>query len=200
MKTPVEAASKHAFAFQNRKGVTYYLHEGKTKTGKPRYFFAKTIGDAPLAAVPEGFEVDESMNGVVSVRRKTAGASEVPAEDVKAVEAVLAHYPHLAGYVAKIVGNAIVVFEPDPRPHDLSDIASRWGHALRGDAFVANQLKRTRYSPVMKFEPKEDGYAAFRMTFRGKGGWSYPIEFGKLVELGKKLLPSVGTDEFFNLM
>ena len=126
------------------------------------------------------------------------GASEVPAEDVKAVEAVLAHYPHLAGYVAKVVENAIVVFEPDPRPQDLGDMASRL--TFRGAAFVANQLKRTRYSPVIKFEREEDGYAAFRMTFRGKGGWSYPLEFGKLVELGKKLLPNVGTDEFFSLM
>jgi hypothetical protein len=29
----------------NRKGQVYYLHEGKTKTGKPCYYFSKEQGD-----------------------------------------------------------------------------------------------------------------------------------------------------------
>jgi hypothetical protein len=33
----------------NRMGDTYYLHEGKTKTGEPRYFFAKSAREGALA-------------------------------------------------------------------------------------------------------------------------------------------------------
>jgi hypothetical protein len=45
-------------------------NEGKTKTGKPTYFFARDVGAGVLAQMPEGFEATESINGVVSVRRK----------------------------------------------------------------------------------------------------------------------------------
>jgi hypothetical protein len=50
-----------ALAHTNRLGVTYYLHEGKTKTGKPRYFTARKIGDGALAAMPAGYEFSESL-------------------------------------------------------------------------------------------------------------------------------------------
>jgi hypothetical protein len=51
--------SRSVFAHTNRMGVTYYLHEGRTKTGKPHYFFARTAGQETLgemlgAARPDG--------------------------------------------------------------------------------------------------------------------------------------------------
>jgi hypothetical protein len=62
-----------ALSHTNRKGNTYSLHQRTTKTGKPRYFVARSIGDNPLGEMPNGLEVTESINGVVSVRRKQAG-------------------------------------------------------------------------------------------------------------------------------
>jgi hypothetical protein len=49
--------------YTNRMGDTYYLHEGTTKTGKARYFVAKTIREGVLSAMPDGFEFAESING-----------------------------------------------------------------------------------------------------------------------------------------
>ena len=37
-RTLAEASTGSVVAHRNRMGVTFYLHEGKTKTGKPRYF------------------------------------------------------------------------------------------------------------------------------------------------------------------
>jgi hypothetical protein len=34
--------------YTNRKGFTYFLNKGKTKTGKPRYYFAKEQKSNPL--------------------------------------------------------------------------------------------------------------------------------------------------------
>ena len=49
----------------NRKGVTFYLGRGVTKTGKPRYFFAREPDKGePVEAIPEGYEIVESVNGV----------------------------------------------------------------------------------------------------------------------------------------
>jgi len=61
-------------SYTNRLGVTFYLHEGKTKTGKPRYFVAKTPREGALAAMPEGYEFSESINAVVSVRAQCTPA------------------------------------------------------------------------------------------------------------------------------
>jgi hypothetical protein len=188
------------FAHTNRMGVTYYLHEGKTKTGKPRYFFTRAVGPEALAKMPDGFELSESINGVVSVRRTNAGASVVPDEDVKAVETVVRGHSHLRGYGVRAVGNAVVIFEPHPRPDELRDFAQRLGNTHRALGFVEERMKKAQYAPVMKFEPEGAGYVAFRMTSRGKGGWSWPLQTGKIRDLAKSLVGSLGTDAFFELM
>lgn len=196
----VKPAAPKVFAHENRMGVTYYLHRGETKTGKPRYFFAKTIGANPLNEIPDGFEVSESINAVVSVRRKSAQEATVPAADVTVVEAALAKCPHLRGYVARVVGNAVVIFEPDHHPAKLGDFAQE--HSLLGqaEAALSDRLSRAQYTPVMKFEREGADYVAFRMTYRGKGGWSWALQSGKLHDLARKLVKSIGTEAFFELM
>ncbi len=194
-----EAKSKPAFAHTNRSGTTFYLHEGKTKTGKPRYYVAKTVGPGACAALPKGFEVSESINGVVSVRRKSAMENAVPTTDVAKVETAIRSHPHLEGYVARAEGDAIVIFEPQPRPEELRRMAQMYG-SFRTEAFVTERLKRAQYTPVLKFEREGASYAVRRMTYRGKGGWSWSLEAGELPALVKKFLPKVGTDDFFELL
>ena len=41
----------------NRKGQTFYLHETKTKTGKPKYFFSMKADGPLVGSIPEGYEV-----------------------------------------------------------------------------------------------------------------------------------------------
>lgn len=56
--------------YTNRKGHVYHLHAGNTRTGKPRYYFSLRPSDAPLDAVPAGYEIHESPEtGVVSLRK-----------------------------------------------------------------------------------------------------------------------------------
>ena len=53
-----------------RKGVTFYLGRGVTKTGKPRCSFAREPDKGePVEAIPEGYEIIESVNGVVSLAK-----------------------------------------------------------------------------------------------------------------------------------
>jgi hypothetical protein len=181
-------------------GVTYYLHEGRTKTGKPRYFFAKTMGPGMLGEIPNGFEVSESINGVVSVRRKTTDRAVVPEEDVKLVADAVGRHSHLRGYMVRAVDNAVVIFEPHRRPSELRDIAERYGASYRASNFIEERMKKAQYAPIMKFERGVDGYAAMRMTFRGKGGWSWPLGIGKLQGLATKFVKSIGTEDFFDLV
>lgn len=61
------------FAFTNSKGNTYILHarETKLKNGHQRtiYFFGKEEQDGALSAVPAGYEVAESKNGLPVLRK-----------------------------------------------------------------------------------------------------------------------------------
>ncbi len=62
-----------AFSYTNSKGTTYYLHARETelKSGAKRtlYFFAKEEKEGVLNAVPEGYVVSESRNGLPVLKR-----------------------------------------------------------------------------------------------------------------------------------
>ncbi len=65
-----------AFSFTNSKGKTYFLHE-KVRTLKSGgtsslYFFAKEVKDeGSLDAVPVGYMVSESKNGLPVLKKAT---------------------------------------------------------------------------------------------------------------------------------
>ena len=53
----------------NRYRDTYYLHAGKTKTGKPRYWFSTKADGDLVDAIPEGYEVYENPDARVYLRK-----------------------------------------------------------------------------------------------------------------------------------
>ena len=57
-----------AYAHTNSRGRTYILHSRETtlRNGRQQtlYFFAKEEKEGSLEAVPEGYEVSESKNGL----------------------------------------------------------------------------------------------------------------------------------------
>lgn len=62
-----------AYGHTNSKGVTYYLH-GRTrvlKSGKEStlYFFAKEVKEGALDAVPAGYVVSETKNGLPVLKK-----------------------------------------------------------------------------------------------------------------------------------
>ena len=62
-----------AFSYTNKRGVTYFLHSRVTtlKSGKTQtlYFFAKERKAGVLEAVPAGYKVDETANGLPVLKR-----------------------------------------------------------------------------------------------------------------------------------
>lgn len=51
--------------YVNRKGRKHYLHEGTTKTGKPKYCFAMKSEGNLVSAIPQGYEIYENPNAQV---------------------------------------------------------------------------------------------------------------------------------------
>jgi hypothetical protein len=62
-----------AFSFTNSKDRTYFLHKRDTtlKNGRTQtiYFFAKEVKDGALDAVPAGYMVSESKNGLPVLKK-----------------------------------------------------------------------------------------------------------------------------------
>lgn len=62
-----------AYSHTNSKGITYYLHSKNTvlKNGREQtlYFFAKTVKEGALNAVPSGYVVSETKNGLPVLKK-----------------------------------------------------------------------------------------------------------------------------------
>lgn len=62
-----------AYSHTNSKGKTYYLHSRDTvlKNGGTQtiYFFAGDVRDGAIDAVPEGYVVSESRNGLPVLKK-----------------------------------------------------------------------------------------------------------------------------------
>jgi hypothetical protein len=77
--------------YTNRKGFTYTLCRGTTKTGEPRYTFSREPKDEPVEQIPEGYASSESVNGIVSLSKERP--SQLRVEEVETVNMVLARHP-----------------------------------------------------------------------------------------------------------
>ena len=62
-----------AFSHTNSKGQTYFLHGRETtlRNGRKQmlYFFAKEVKDGAMNAVPDGYVVSESRNGLPVLKK-----------------------------------------------------------------------------------------------------------------------------------
>ena len=88
----------------NRRGVTFYLRRGVTKTGKPRYFFAREPDKGePVEATRKGYEIVESVNGVVSLAQVRPD-SDPGSEELALVQAAVAEHPKAYNYRCRCQG------------------------------------------------------------------------------------------------
>src|SRR5947209_13678433 len=98
-------------SYTNRKGITYTLYRGQTRTGKPRYYFGfpgQSQGE-PVSEIPPGFTIGESVNGVVSLVKDQPAL--IQPEEVAAVEAAVQQHPQARRYRVAVKGNRIEVYE-----------------------------------------------------------------------------------------
>src|SRR6266699_7181737 len=110
----VEGSTRRArmpINYTNRKGLTYTLYRGQTKTGKPRYYFGRPgQGQAELVSeLPPGFTISESVNGVVSLVKDRP--SLIQPEEVAAVEGAVKRHPEARRYRVAIKHDRIEIYE-----------------------------------------------------------------------------------------
>jgi hypothetical protein len=106
--------------YTNAKEQTYYLHQGTTKTGKPKYYFSMQR-EGPLAeSIPEGFEIYENPNAQVFLRR--VPPQMITDEERRVVEEGMRTYADVKDYKIDVKGNALVIYTADQDIDALAEL------------------------------------------------------------------------------
>lgn len=191
--------------YTNRKGVTYYLCQGYTVSGKTRYYFARTPRDEAVTAIPAGHSIVESVNGIVSLTKERP--SPLRADEVATVEAEVQRHPRGRRYRVSTKGAQIIVHEPyGPDADELVALLSE--HLLVPSSTASERMRdfeerHAQYTPVVRFSLEDAGDRTFtveRMCYRSSiDGW-LAVGWGPIDQLARTVIPTLGSDAFFELM
>ena len=196
-----------AVTYTNRKGTTYFLGRGATKTGKIRYFFAREPVGEPVERIPGGYEISESVNGIVSLVKARPGL--LRETEILAVRNALQKHPRARLYRVEAKAKRITIYEyigPDPQ-EVVQRLSERFGlPGFTNDRlaeFEAERLTHGQFAPVMRFTLIDDQkrrFQAERMCYLGSIDDWIAIAFDQPIEeLAGSLIPALGSDEFFEL-
>jgi hypothetical protein len=184
----------------NRKGKTYYLHQGTTKTGKPKYFFALRDEGDLVATIPPGYEIYENPNGQVFLRR--IRPQLITDEEVAIVEAGMRQHCHLEDYIVDVKKDTILIYTPD---QDVDLLAETF------EIFPGVQVERAKaalqrvlsYSPMLQFvlvDKEKRLFETRRYCFLGSiDDWISISRAEPLSELVKTYVQHLGEDSYYDL-
>ncbi len=134
--------------YTSRKGKTYTLCKITTKTGKPRYFFARNPkGRQMVEELPEGWEIRESVEGIVSLARHQP--EDITNREIAVVREAIYRYAEISRYRLDIRSNHIDIYERVPP----EEIAMKPGE----------QRRYPRHAPLLRFILTDERERAFRV-------------------------------------
>lgn len=185
--------------YTNRKKQHYYLCQGTTRTGKPRYYFAREPKDAVMEKIPDGYQIQESVNGIVSLVRIQPSLLSI--EDINAVEAAVQNHPHAKRYRVSIKAKQITIHE-QVGP-DTLELVELLGLRTVSESQSQWLTDRAQFRPIMRFTMTDVAkhlFTAERWCFRGSVDDWINIDHNQSVSLlAAKYVPTLGTDEFYEL-
>lgn len=198
-----------ALAHENRIGVVYYLQEGKTRTGKPKYYAGRKLTGTPLAVMPEGYEFYERPDTAQVVVRKTS-RSPITEFERKQAEDIVHRASGLKYFAVAIEGDALVVYTPSAGRADTDrlldvmmgpDLGLR---SARADAFRDNWIRRSPYMKMLRFQLVDTDrrwYRAERWCFLGSiDDWWELHGIGPLATVVERYARHLDRESFFELM
>jgi len=191
--------------YTNWRGVTYYLCRSVTKTGKPRYYFAREPKGEPVDQIPEGWKISESVNGAVSLVKDRP--AQIRPEEVAAVEAAVQRHPKSHNYRVTVKRNRIEVHErvglaPDEFITELRGV----GLLVPGRAEWVRELleSRARFAPVLRFilvDAEQRTFCTERWSYLGSiDDWIDVGPMGPVDRLARQWIPKLGTDALFEVV
>jgi hypothetical protein len=191
-----------AVEYKNRKGKKYYLHVGKTKTGKPKYFFSLKNEGKLIDATPKGYEIYEHpVSAQVFLRKELPQV--ITDLEKRIVKRELENAPSSRRYLVDIKGKDIIVYESDQNVDNLKEIFGSFANF--NDSFLVDEALSisVNYSPIMKFvlnDKKKRTFIASRYCFLGSiDDWIFLGGPRPLNEIVKDYIKHVGKESFFEI-
>jgi hypothetical protein len=198
-----------ALRHENRRGEVYYLQEGKTRSGKPKYYAGKKLTGTPLAAMPEGHEFYERPETAQVVVRRLP-ESPITELERRQAEDIVRRASGLAYFVVAIEGDALVVYTPSATRDDadrLIDLLAGPGFgkgSARANAYRAEYVRKSQYMKMLRFDLVDADrrlYRAERWCFRGSiDDWISLPGTGPLAKIVEQYARHLDKESFFELM
>lgn len=184
--------------YVSRLDRTYYLHEGVTKTGKPRYHFSQKSEGKLLDIMPEGFEIYENPNGQVYCRK--IPKKIITDEERAIVKQGMERFSKFEYYKLDVKQKTIHVFIP----HQNTDVILEMLGATREEKEARKMLTQLiHYSPYMEFvltDEKARLFTVRRFCFLGSVyDWINVGEQGRLEDLVREYIPHLGEESYYEL-
>lgn len=189
--------------YTNRKGREYYLHKGVTKTGKARYYFSRKQKGDLVDEIPTGYEVSESVNGIVSLAKQRQ--KKILPTEVNIVETSIQNHKKSNDYRVNVKSNQIEIYERvGPNPAEIFAALSpgRFGSEIEKRLQEEERIY-SQYTPILRFilsDEEERLFNVKRMCYLGSVEDWIDIRYaGSLGELVEKIIPLLGTERYFDL-
>ena len=187
--------------YTNAKEKTYYLHQGTTKTRKPKYYFSTQPEGTLAEAMPEGFELYENPNAQVFLRR--IPPKLITEEERQVVEAGMRTYADVKDDKIDVKGKAIVIYTADQDVETLAELFKDLSPTPSANRQLMSLLrKEIQYSPMLQFLLEDEQrrlFTAQRYCFRGSIDDWIDIGYGSLTTLVKQYVKHLGKESYFEL-
>jgi hypothetical protein len=185
------------FQYTNRKGKTYYLHEGQTKSGSRKLCFSQKVQGNLVEEIPDGYEIHENPNAQVSLRKIQP---KIITDSEKAL--VEKHVQELARntrYLVDVKGKVITIFESVQDVDLLEELFENISGSRNVDTTAILQ-RMTSFMPVMRFILEQETEREFRVerySFLGSiDDWIDLGDSDQLEPLVKKYVKHLGKESF----
>jgi hypothetical protein len=184
----------------NAKGKTYYLHQGTTKTGKPKYYFSMEREGPLVVFIPDCFEIYENPNAQVFLRR--IPPKIITDEERQIVEDGMRKYASVKDYKIDVRGKAIEIYLADQESERFSEMFTGFRPDLDETKITALVAQVVHYSPMMQFlleDTQRRLFTAQRYCFIGSVDDWIDIGHGPLATLVRKYVKHLGKESYFDL-
>ena len=184
--------------YTNRRGKLFYLHQGTTRAGNPQYYFALKAEGNLVAELPAGYEIEETPNAQVFLRRRRPLliTAEERATVVDGVRALAQTRYTLVDVKDKVIS----VYVADENTDHLLAVLIRFSGEDRARSAMEKELT---YSPRLRFVLTDHERRLFiceRSYFLGSvddfGALTGPEPLEKLVQT---YAPHLGNHSFYEL-
>jgi len=196
-----------AYQHCNRRGDVYRLQAGKTKIGKPRYYFGRKLTGQPVSEIPAGYEVYESPERGQVYLRKQRPTCIAPIEREIVAEGIrrLSNAEH---FIVDIEDDCLVVYLPTRSVDEVNEMVCFLAgpHALQAPRCreARDQMMRdSSYEKAMRFELQDADRRLFhveRWCYRSwRDGWMHLAGPAFLSDLVERYAEHLGEESFFEL-